>query len=325
MFNIKNEENIAVVIQYKAELLAKIDAYKIHCAAQERTIEDLLEFSQFNNWHQKNLSEFDAFLNEVDIWLGIQAPIDGLGPDDSVSQAGTMKSAKSSTSKSDLVERQIKHEVNQKRLKHELWLKEQELEAKINYEKLQLRLQKEKMDMATKNEEEEIEKIKAEYDRKSGVSLQSKRKFRQPNSNPGMFAASPPVTIQSVHLPRIEPEVFDGEDPTKYISFSLSFEKIISCVCNNEADQYYNLQRYTKGYPHELVKSCLSPDLGKSFRDAWDLLYKHYGDKVIIAQTYLDRLDKWPSIKPEDPKALDEFSLYLTTISNMMSGSHHLS
>ena len=119
-------------------------------------------------------------------------------------------------------------------------------------------------------------------------------------------------------LPQSEPEVFSGDDPVNYNSFKLSFQRIIETRTNDSADLYYCLMKYTKGEAHALVKSCNSLNVSDSYSKAMRLLDKKYGNQYLVANHYLSKLENWPYMKNEDPKALRELSMFLTQCESMM-------
>ena len=40
-----------------------------------------------------------------------------------------------------------------------------------------------------------------------------------------------------------------------------------------------------------------------------------YGDKFLLAQSYLKKLDQWPLVRGDDVKRSDEFTTFLTGLS----------
>lgn len=52
---------------------------------------------------------------------------------------------------------------------------------------------------------------------------------------------------QRALLPRHEPSVFDGKDPTSFNTFMCAFKRIIESHCDDDADKYYLLEKYTNG------------------------------------------------------------------------------
>lgn len=125
-------------------------------------------------------------------------------------------------------------------------------------------------------------------------------------------------------LPKLEPETFDGTDITKYNSFILSFEQTIANKCSNYSDLYYFLQKYTVGKPFELVKSCKSNDPHSSYLKARDILKVNYGNQIRITQKYIDKLNKWPVLRSEDEKGLEDFSIFLNSCYNILEYNNNL-
>lgn len=119
-------------------------------------------------------------------------------------------------------------------------------------------------------------------------------------------------------LPRNEPDVFSGEDITEYRNFIISFERIIGQRCSQDDDKFYYLMKYTSGEAYGLVKSCHSTDIRSGYKEARELLEKHYGNEYRIAQRYLSKLQNWEALKSEDSNAMRKFAAYLTECGNMM-------
>ena len=69
-----------------------------------------------------------------------------------------------------------------------------------------------------------------------------------------------------------EPKSFDGTDVTEYRPFLLCFDLMIAQHCSTKAEMFYYLQRYIEGRAHELVPSCHSLDLCRSYDLARALL-----------------------------------------------------
>lgn len=112
-------------------------------------------------------------------------------------------------------------------------------------------------------------------------------------------------------LPTGEPDIFDGKDMVKYLEFKEAFEFLIAKKCDNDQERYYYLRRFTKDNPKTLIESCKGRSPEESYRRAWEVLDRNYGNKTVLIQTLLRKLENWPCIKNEDPKALKELSVYL--------------
>ena len=122
-------------------------------------------------------------------------------------------------------------------------------------------------------------------------------------------------------LPLYEPDVFDGSDVTLFMFFMKAFERIIA-LHYNDAEKYYLLDKYTAGLANKLVKSCNNGIPSQSYHKALSMLNKRYGNEYVISQAYIRKLYDWPCIKSEDPEAMEDLSLYLTTCLNLMSNMH---
>ena len=72
------------------------------------------------------------------------------------------------------------------------------------------------------------------------------------------------------------------------------------------------------------MTSCNSSSAEGGYRKARALLHENFGDEFLIAHKYLEKLDAWPVIAPEDVSALDKFHTYVSTCLNMMENMNQL-
>ena len=294
-----------------AQLKIKIDSFKNHCKIQEtRTDVSQSDHKDFMSWYNGHIRNAITFHETVENWL------DDIDPDDSASQI----TARSNISRiSPIKNEQIKQKIQHRRQLEELEIEEKNLDAKIKFEKLQLQLKKEKQQLNAKYKEEEL----------SLLAVQETCKGTPSNTLPNALADSDKVAnscryMHNIGISKPEPEIFDGEDITKYKPFKLAFNGMVEQIGVTDRDKYYYLEKYTSKYAKELVRSCLTEDMTESYNKALSVLEKRYGSDILLAQRYLEKLENWPSIRAEDSKALDEFSLFLVSCSNMMSHITHL-
>lgn len=118
-------------------------------------------------------------------------------------------------------------------------------------------------------------------------------------------------------LPRGEIPVFGG-DILQYRSFLHSFEHIIESKTTDDEDRLHFLIQYTRGLPQELVRSCQHMSPNRGYQKAKQLLKQHFGNEYRISCAYIEKALFWPSIKSEDPKALQAFALFLRSCCNAM-------
>lgn len=125
-------------------------------------------------------------------------------------------------------------------------------------------------------------------------------------------------------LPNREPDSFDGSDLTKFLPFVQSFRRLIESRVENYEDRLYYLNQYTKGKPNDLVRSCLYMEPKAGYETAMRQLTDKYGNEFSISQSYLQKLESWPSIKRDDVTSLEELSIFLTSCLNYMRESSGL-
>ncbi|XP_049896027.1 uncharacterized protein LOC126387557 [Epinephelus moara] len=124
-------------------------------------------------------------------------------------------------------------------------------------------------------------------------------------------------------MPKKEIQVFDG-DPLQYQMFIKSFEHSIESKNQSHKDCLYYLEQYTRGQPRELVRSCLHMAPDRGFRKAKSLLQEHFGNEHKIATAYMERALSWSSIKADDTKALQAYTLFLRGCCNTMEDINYM-
>lgn len=119
-------------------------------------------------------------------------------------------------------------------------------------------------------------------------------------------------------LPELTIPTFTG-DPLEYNTFIRSIEHGIEDRTSDNRDRLQFLLQYTKGQPHELVKSCVHMEPTKGYVKAKEMLKRFFGDDFKIAEAYMSAALEWQTIKPEDGAALQSFALFLISCSNTMT------
>lgn len=119
-------------------------------------------------------------------------------------------------------------------------------------------------------------------------------------------------------LPKRELNVFDGSDITEFKRFIIQFERIIENTCQDDGDRLLYLQQYTSGRAGKLVNSCSHYDESLAYAKAKQLLYKEFDNEFLVSNSYLEKLNNWPVIPSEDPKAMEEFALFLSYCENYL-------
>lgn len=125
-----------------------------------------------------------------------------------------------------------------------------------------------------------------------------------------------------VSLPPRDIPTFEG-DPLQYRAFIKAFEHGVEEKAG-QADCLYYLEQFTRGQPRELVRSChhMAPERG--YVVAKELLQQHFGNQYKIASAYMEKALAWQTIKSEDVKALQAYSLFLRGCCNVMEELQYL-
>lgn len=124
-------------------------------------------------------------------------------------------------------------------------------------------------------------------------------------------------------LPKREAPVFDG-DPLSYQSFIHAFKYLIKDKTSSSQDRLYFFEQFTAGQIRDLVHSCLHREPRRGYTEAQQLLKKHFGNEMKIANAYVEKALDWTAIKVDDGKSLHAYALYLTECCNVMQDLEYM-
>ena len=125
------------------------------------------------------------------------------------------------------------------------------------------------------------------------------------------------VSDQRHRLPEVGLSKFHG-DPLEYDSFIRCFDSRVVARTSDDTERLYYLEQFTSGIPREILCSCVHMPAYLGYSEARKRLDNRYGDKFLLAQSYLKKLDQWPVIRVDDVKRLDEFTTFLIGCRNAM-------
>ena len=125
------------------------------------------------------------------------------------------------------------------------------------------------------------------------------------------------VSDQRHRLPEVGLSKFHG-DPLEYDSFIRCFDSRVAARTSDDTERLYYLEQFTSGTPREIVRSCVHMPAYLGYSEARKRLDNRYGDKFLLAQSYLKKLDQWPVVRGDDVKRLDEFTTFLIGCRNAM-------
>lgn len=102
--------------------------------------------------------------------------------------------------------------------------------------------------------------------------------------------------VQSLHVPRGEPQTFDG-DELEYWPFIRSFKDSIDCLSLSSAQKLVYLKQYCRGKAAQALKSTsyLNPDEG--YKAALEILEERFGNPYNITCKWVKKVVNRPEVK----------------------------
>ena len=106
----------------------------------------------------------------------------------------------------------------------------------------------------------------------------------------------------------------------EYSIFTNAFELLIVSKVESPIEWLYFLDQYTIGKAKEVIKGCMQMKSDDTYSQAKALLKKYFGDPFKVANAYIAKLTKWPSVKAKDGQHLQEFAIALEQAKNATIG-----
>lgn len=113
----------------------------------------------------------------------------------------------------------------------------------------------------------------------------------------------------SLFLPPRDIPIFEG-DPFTYRAFVKAFKHVAGGRASKAVCLFY-LEPFTKGQPHELVRSRQHMDPASGYAMGKGPLQEHFGIHHKTATAYMEKALVWQSIKCDKVNALQAYSLFL--------------
>lgn len=117
---------------------------------------------------------------------------------------------------------------------------------------------------------------------------------------------------QRDHLPRPEPESFDG-NLLRFPLWIKSFETLIESRTTIPSERLYYLGRYTKGEAREVIEGVLPLTTEDAYQKAKTQLRERFGNPFLISDAYRKKINEWPRISASDGPSLRKFADFLET------------
>ncbi|KAJ8045012.1 hypothetical protein HOLleu_07928 [Holothuria leucospilota] len=105
--------------------------------------------------------------------------------------------------------------------------------------------------------------------------------------------------------PQLEINTFGGDCIT-FKKFMRQFKCRVDGLCSDDERIAY-LEQYT----HKIVVGFLYLDAEVGYPATMAELRRRHGDPEVMANSYIKKVMSWPTIRADDPQALDEFAVFL--------------
>ena len=180
----------------------------------------------------------------------------------------------------------------------------------------------------------------------AGVPVAATTSVPNPNPPPGLTpdpAPTPYPTPSSTHgnemlyhllekqgeylcrqgLLNVTPEIFTG-DTLKYKIFTTLFDMVIESRISDPREKLALLIEFTNGEPKNLIETCLYQPPDSGYRRARELLEKHYGNPIQVANAHMEKLISWPKVYDSDSKKMREFYVYLVKCQGCLTDEEYV-
>lgn len=133
------------------------------------------------------------------------------------------------------------------------------------------------------------------------------------NNNNNTDAVS--AIVKSLRKPNPDIKKFGG-DPLEFRKFVRQFTAKIIANSDSDDENMNYLEQFTYGEAGKVVQGFSHINDQHDFRAAIKQLEERYGDTEVIVNAFIKKALDWQHVKPGDPKALDNFSLFLIECKN---------
>jgi len=122
------------------------------------------------------------------------------------------------------------------------------------------------------------------------------------------------------HLRKPHSEIFKfSGDPLTYNRFIRQFKTRVVPNTEDDDERLNFLEQFTSGEAYKIVSSYAFLNAKVGYPSALRELAERYGDSETVATAFIQKALKWPSIKPNDSKSLDEYALFLSECEHAVS------
>ena len=113
--------------------------------------------------------------------------------------------------------------------------------------------------------------------------------------------------IDLMQLPKAELCKFDG-DPLQYWRFIRAFDNTVGSASTDSNAKLTRLMQYCTGKALKVISCCAVMEPNEGYIKARELLQTRFGNDYSITEAWIGKMTQGGYIKPNDPKALQEFA-----------------
>ncbi|XP_038063125.1 uncharacterized protein LOC119733827 [Patiria miniata] len=178
----------------------------------------------------------------------------------------------------------------------------------IEMAKLKLRLEEEELNLTT-----ELDIVHA---KEKVLDTQGDKHCDSNRSGTGMSGDNALLAVVR-QLKRPTPEIkrFSGE-PVDYRKFIRQFNTKVAVHTDNDDERMSYLEQFTTGEAYKVVSGFSHLPAEQGYPAALKELASRYGDVHLMAHSFIKKALDWPCVRPDNPKALDDFSILLVECEN---------
>ncbi|XP_064647035.1 uncharacterized protein LOC135499916 [Lineus longissimus] len=116
--------------------------------------------------------------------------------------------------------------------------------------------------------------------------------------------------MRELKKPAAELHKFSG-NPMEYARFIRSFNARINAYTDSYEEKMNYLLQYTMGEAHKIVSGYSNLEAKLGYQAVSEEFQERYGDSDVVSQAYVKKALSWPSIRSDNAKGLDEYSIFL--------------
>jgi len=189
--------------------------------------------------------------------------------------------------------------------------------ATIKQKKAELRIKtahlKEKRELAEAKLQLQLQEAELQLEEEQAINEAQSQVLDASNADSDVGSTSNvlPALIKRLNRPKIDIHKFNGS-PMEYRRFMRQLQSQVFVNCETDDEKLNYLDQYTTGEPNKIVHGYSYLNATRGLRLTLAELEDRYGNADIVVDAFINKALNWPTIKVDNAKGLDEFSIFLT-------------